>query len=54
MSTALVGDEMAFDQIQEMREVFAKFHPVLQTTTDRKGKEDTVSVFDPCQSSWRS
>lgn len=46
MSAALGGDEMfPFDRIQELREVFAKFHPVLRTATNPQGSEDRVSVF---------
>eukprot|EP01043_Picozoa_sp_COSAG02_P021063 COSAG02_NODE_1058_length_14905_cov_7.369882_4_plen_1301_part_00 len=32
-------------EIAELREVFAKFHPVLHTTKDRQGNEDTELVI---------
>jgi Ca2+-binding EF-hand superfamily protein len=39
------GETATVDQISELREVFAKFHPQLQTSTDAKGDETAELVI---------
>ena len=41
----MATESASVNQIHDLREVFAKFHPITQTTVDAKGNEDTEQVI---------
>lgn len=41
----MATESASVDQIHDLRQVFAKFHPVLKTSVDAKGNEDTELVI---------